>query len=73
MLGLEERTPEAIAAAVRAVLSEPAYRERAAHMREAMALLPGPEEAITLLERLVVEQRPLLNTQCVLRTSCLAE
>jgi len=61
VLGLGERTPEAIRAAVRAVLTEPTYRERAAQLREAMATLPGPEHAITLLERLVVEQRPLLS------------
>jgi len=61
VLGLEERTPEAVRAAVRAVLAEPTYRERAAQLREAMATLPGPEHAITLLERLVVEQRPLLS------------
>jgi len=62
VFGLEERTPEAITAAVRAVLREPAYRERAVQMRDAMAMLPGPEHAVTLLERLAVEQRPLLNS-----------
>ncbi len=62
VLGLEERMPEAITAAVRAVLREPAYRERAVQMRDAMAMLPEPEHAVTLLERLAVEQRPLLNS-----------
>jgi UDP:flavonoid glycosyltransferase YjiC (YdhE family) len=56
VLGLEERTPEAIAAAVRAVLRERSYRERAVQLRDAMAMLPGPEHAVTLLERLAVEQ-----------------
>jgi UDP:flavonoid glycosyltransferase YjiC (YdhE family) len=59
VLGLEERTPEAIRAAVRAVLDDPTYRANAEWVRDAMATLPGPEHAITLLERLAVEQRPL--------------
>jgi UDP:flavonoid glycosyltransferase YjiC (YdhE family) len=61
MLAPEERTPEAIRAAVRAVLAEPAYRARAAQLRDAIAALPGPEHAVSLLERLVVERRPLLS------------
>jgi UDP:flavonoid glycosyltransferase YjiC (YdhE family) len=59
MLGPEDRTPEAIRTAVRAVLAEPAYRARVVQMRDAMAALPGPEHAISLLERLVAERRPL--------------
>jgi len=61
VLGPGQRTPEAIRAAVRAVLAEPAYRERAAQLREAIATLPGPAHAISLLERLAVERRPLLS------------
>jgi len=58
----EERTPEAIRAAVRAVLTAPSYRESAERVRDEIAALPGPEYAVTLLERLAVEKRPLLTT-----------
>ena len=56
----EERTPEAIRAAVRAVLADPAYRTKAERVRDEMAALPGPERAVELLERLAVERRPIL-------------
>ena len=56
----ENRTPEAIRAAVRAVLGDPSYRPNAERMREEMERLPGPEHVVGLLERLVVEQRPLV-------------
>ncbi|MEO8716115.1 MAG: nucleotide disphospho-sugar-binding domain-containing protein, partial [Acetobacteraceae bacterium] len=56
-----ERTPEAIRAAVRAVMDDPSYRQAAEHMRDEMAALPGPEHAVELLERLVAERQPLLT------------
>ena len=62
VLGPAERTPEAIRAAVRAVLADPTYGINAERVRDAMAALPGPEYAVALLERLAVEQRPLLAT-----------
>lgn len=61
VLGPAERTPEAIGAAVRGVLADPAYRRNAERVREAMAALPGPEHAVALLERLAAERRPLLT------------
>ena len=60
-IGIEERAPEAIREAVRAVLVEPSYRENAARMGEEMAAMPGPEHAVALLERLAVEKQPLLS------------
>lgn len=56
----ENRTPEAIRAAVRAVLGDPSYRANAERLREEMERLPGPEHAVGLLERLAVERRPLV-------------
>jgi len=53
-------TPEAIRAAVREVMDNPSYRQKAEQMRDEMAALPGPEHAVTLLERLAVEKQPLL-------------
>jgi UDP:flavonoid glycosyltransferase YjiC (YdhE family) len=60
-VGPDERTPEAIRAAMREVLANPAYRANAARLRDAMAALPGPEHAVALLERLAAEQQPLLT------------
>lgn len=61
VLGPAERTQEAIRATVRAVLATPAYRANAERIRDEMAALPGPEYAVALLERLALEQRPLLT------------
>lgn len=57
----EERTPRAIRDAVQGVLADPMYRLNATRVRNEMAVLPGPEYAVELLERLVVEKRPLLT------------
>jgi UDP:flavonoid glycosyltransferase YjiC (YdhE family) len=57
----DDRTPEAIRAAVRAVLGDPTYRANAERVRDAMATLPGPEHAVALLERLAKEKQPVLS------------
>jgi UDP:flavonoid glycosyltransferase YjiC (YdhE family) len=62
VLGPEERTPEAIGAAARTALTDPAYRLHAERVRDAMAALPGPEYGVGLLERLAREGQPLLST-----------
>lgn len=54
-----ERTPEAIRAAADEVLRDPAYRRNAERVRDEMARLPGPDHAVTLLERLATERRPI--------------
>jgi len=56
-----ERSAEAIRAAVRAVMDNPSYWQKAEHVRDEMAALPGPEYAVELLEQLAVEKRPLLT------------
>ena len=53
------RTVERIRAAARAVLNDPGYRARAAALRRALQALPGPEQAVVLLERLVRDRQPL--------------
>jgi len=60
VVGLEERTPEAIRDAVRAILANPSYRQNAEHIRDEMAALPGPEHAVALLERLARDKEPIL-------------
>ncbi len=52
-------TPEIVRAAVATVLDDLSYRRAAERMRDQIAALPGPEYAVTLLERLVAEQGPL--------------
>jgi UDP:flavonoid glycosyltransferase YjiC (YdhE family) len=55
----EARTPEAIRTAVRSVLHDPSYRVNAARLGDEMRALPGPDHVVDLLERLVIERRPL--------------
>jgi UDP:flavonoid glycosyltransferase YjiC (YdhE family) len=52
-------TPELVRDAVRTVLGDAAYRRHAEQLRDALAELPGPERAATLLETLAIERRPL--------------
>lgn len=54
-------TPETARQAVRDVLGDPSYRRNAERIRDEIAILPGPEYAVELLERLMVEKRPLLT------------
>ncbi|HEY7983222.1 MAG TPA: glycosyltransferase [Ktedonobacterales bacterium] len=61
VLSADERTPQAIREAVRAILAEPAYRQNAAGVRNEMAALPGPAHGVALLERLAAGQQPLLT------------
>jgi UDP:flavonoid glycosyltransferase YjiC (YdhE family) len=53
-------TPDDVRDAVAAVLGDPSYRKAAERMRDEIASLPGPDHAVTLLERLAMERRPIL-------------
>ena len=57
-----ERTPEIIGEAVMDVLREPRYRQNAMRLRREMQALPGPGQAVGLLERLVLEKAPIIDT-----------
>lgn len=48
----DERAPTAIREAVRRVLDDRAYRANAERFRNEMAALPGPDQAVALLEQL---------------------
>ncbi len=52
-------TPELVREAVSAVLSDPGYRAAARRVANEIATLPGPAYAVTLLERLARERRPV--------------
>jgi UDP:flavonoid glycosyltransferase YjiC (YdhE family) len=54
-------TPETVREAAAAVLEDETYRRAAERIRTEIAALPGPEHAVTLLERLATEKRPLLS------------
>ncbi len=54
-----QRAPEALRAATRDVLCDPAYRRNAERLRDELHPLPGFDRAVALLERLTVERRPL--------------
>ena len=42
------------------MLADPAYRRNAERLRDEIAALPGMDHAVELLERLAVDQQPLL-------------
>jgi UDP:flavonoid glycosyltransferase YjiC (YdhE family) len=54
-------TPESLRAAVRNVLTDPAYRRNAECLRDEIAALPEPAQIVGLLERLATEKRPLYS------------
>jgi MGT family glycosyltransferase len=62
VLDAVEATPESVHAAVATVLADPSYRQAAERIRDEIAALPEPAHAVRLLERLAVEQRPLVST-----------
>jgi MGT family glycosyltransferase len=53
-------TPGQVQKAVKRVLSEPGYRQRARQLQAELALLDAPTEAAALLERLADTQRPVV-------------
>jgi MGT family glycosyltransferase len=55
-----QRTPETIRDSVRTVLRNPSYRSNAEQLRHEMSVLPGPEHAVALLQRLTTETQPIL-------------
>ena len=59
VLGYQQRTPETIRNTVRTVLDNPSYQANAEQIRDETSTLPGPEHAVTLLERLAAQQQPL--------------
>jgi UDP:flavonoid glycosyltransferase YjiC (YdhE family) len=62
VIGPEERSPEAIRAGVREVLSSGAYRDKARHIRQAIHALPSPADVVPLLERLAAEKQPIVRS-----------
>jgi UDP:flavonoid glycosyltransferase YjiC (YdhE family) len=55
VVAADQRTPEAIRAAVRDVLADARYRENAERLRDQIRALPGLEQAVSLLEQLPVD------------------
>lgn len=55
-------TPEMVRAAVSSVLADAGFRGTAERIRDEIAALPGPECAVTLLDRLTSERAPLHST-----------
>jgi UDP:flavonoid glycosyltransferase YjiC (YdhE family) len=58
-----EHAPETVRSALRAVLGCAHLRRRAAALRDATALMPGPVHAVNLLERLARDGQPLVATR----------
>jgi MGT family glycosyltransferase len=57
VIGPADRSAQAIRAAVRAVLGDPAYRDHAQNMRDDIRALPPAAAAVTALEQIVDEHR----------------
>jgi len=49
-------TPETVRTNVLTVLRDPVYQHNAGRLRAEIAAMPGPEHAVELLERLVVDK-----------------
>jgi len=60
-----EITPQAVRAAVRALLDEPGYGERARQIAREIEEMPAPEHGVGLVERLADQRRPLTRTAAV--------
>jgi UDP:flavonoid glycosyltransferase YjiC (YdhE family) len=56
-----DATPDIVREAASDVLADPTYRLNAERIRDEIAVMPGPDHAVTLLERLAAEKRPLLR------------
>jgi MGT family glycosyltransferase len=55
-------TSATVREAVVTVLADPTFRQAAQRLRDEIAGLPDPAHAVTLIERLAVERRPLIAT-----------
>jgi MGT family glycosyltransferase len=53
-------TPDSVRDAVTSVLGNPAYRQAAERLRDEIAALPGPGNAVTLLEQVARQKQPLI-------------
>jgi hypothetical protein len=51
------------------VLREPRYRQYAMRLRCEMQSLPGPEQSVGLLERLVLEKAPIASASVSVKTA----
>jgi UDP:flavonoid glycosyltransferase YjiC (YdhE family) len=62
LLDAVDATPESVRAAAADVITDPGYRRNAEGLRDEIAALPEPARAVSLLERLAREKRPLYST-----------
>ncbi|MDP9313986.1 MAG: glycosyltransferase [Chloroflexota bacterium] len=62
VLDAMEATPAGVREAVATVVASSSYRQAAERLRDEIAALPAPAHAVTLLERLVAERRPIVAT-----------
>jgi UDP:flavonoid glycosyltransferase YjiC (YdhE family) len=60
---LAEATAASVREAALAVLGDPSYRRSAERVRDEMAALAGPDEAVVLLERLARDKAPIIASR----------
>jgi UDP:flavonoid glycosyltransferase YjiC (YdhE family) len=63
VLDAVEATPEMVGAAVSSVLADGKAREIAARISHEIVAMPGPEHAVTLLDRLASERAPIVQPE----------
>ena len=61
MIPPEDRSTDAIREGARKLLATPSYRENAERFRDRLQLMPGPDQAVSLLEQLVRDRKPILR------------
>ncbi|MGC7102057.1 activator-dependent family glycosyltransferase [Amycolatopsis lurida] len=64
MIRADRATGEAVRSAVRRLLTEPGFRERAASLRAELHRLPSPNQLVPLLEELTSQHRSTEEARC---------
>jgi UDP:flavonoid glycosyltransferase YjiC (YdhE family) len=59
VLNAVRATPADVRDAAALVLADPSFRAAASRLRDEIAMLPAPEAAVRLLERLALERAPI--------------
>lgn len=62
MIPPEDRSADAIREGARKLLADPSYRENAEHFRDRLEAMPGPDQAVLLLEQLARDHRPIVRS-----------
>ncbi|MEZ4572345.1 MAG: glycosyltransferase [Thermomicrobiales bacterium] len=62
MVPPNDRSTDAIREGARKLLADPSYRENAEQFRDRLRAMPGPDQAVALLEQLARDQKPIFRS-----------